>query len=124
MRGHINWNPILIGLVIIVISLFDLCILIFRFEGYQKFVRRHLWFRVLSKYDEAVSREARIAGSIFFLLAGLMQIAADLRWFSPTFRMTVAAAPFVVAIVLTLRDKWRKRKLSREKTSSRDRTQH
>ena len=124
MIDFLNRNPIIISLVMIAIALFDLWILVFRFEANQRFVQRHSWFRVLSKHDEAVPRGARIAGSIFFFLAGLMLIAADLGWFSPAFRITVVAAPFFIAIVLTLRDKWRMRKRSKEKTSGRNRTQH
>ena len=42
----LNRNPSVIGLVMVAISLFDLWILIFRFEGYRDFVRRHWWFSV------------------------------------------------------------------------------
>lgn len=124
MMDFLNRNPIIIGLVLVVSALFDLWILVFRFSGYQKFVQRHLWFRVLSKNTEPVSREARITGSIFFLVAGLMVIANALGWFSLTFKASVIAAPFIIWIALIIRDKWRNRKRSNVKTSSKSRIPH
>ena len=98
-------TPTLSGGLMAATAAVELGFLVFQFERYRAFFRRHRWINLL--FQESESRAVLISSALLFLTVGLALIGGEAGWLSKTFWLTACALAFVNFIVRLARDKRR-----------------
>lgn len=96
-------TPTLSGGLLAATAAIELGCLIFQFERYRAFFRRHRWINLL--FQESESRAVLISSSILFVTIGLALVGAEAGWLSKTFWITACALALINFIVWLVRDK-------------------
>lgn len=96
-------TPTLSGGLMAATAAVELGFLVFQFERYRAFFRRHRWINLL--FQESESRAVLISSSILFFTVGLALIGAEAGWLSKPFWLTACALAFINFIGQLARDK-------------------
>lgn len=99
-------TPTLSGSLLVTTAGIELGFLLFRFEQYRAFFRRHRWVHLL--FQESESRPVLISSALLFLVVGLALVGAEARWLSKTFWITACALAFINFVFWLAYDKRRK----------------
>jgi hypothetical protein len=99
-------TPTLSGGLMAATAAIELGFLVFSFERYRAFFRRHRWINLL--FQESESRAVLISSSVLFFTIGLALVGAEAGWLSKSFWLTACALAFINFAVWLVRDKRRR----------------
>lgn len=99
-------HPFITGIVILALAVVEFGFLVFQFEAYKTFFRRHRWMHLL--FQETESRSVLISNAILFLVIGLAIIAADKALLPRPLCSAACAIAFINFMAMVINDRRRK----------------